>query len=206
MLKAELHVHSRYSDGLDSVEKLVREAIKKGIEIISITDHDTLNGSLSAIELVEAEKLEIIVIPGIEVSTRSGHLLAYGIFREIEANLSMKETCKRVKEIGGISVLAHPFDLLRNGTIRVSDFKFADCIEVFNAKNYFNFLANFFAKRFKKHGIGGSDAHCAKHLGLVINYLESVDKSAILNALFDGKRQGFIERVSFLLSRINRKL
>ncbi|MEM2402370.1 MAG: PHP domain-containing protein, partial [Archaeoglobaceae archaeon] len=80
MLKAELHVHSRYSDGLDSVEKLVREAIKKGIEIISITDHDTLNGSLSAIELVEAEKLEIIVIPGIEVSTRSGHLLAYGIF------------------------------------------------------------------------------------------------------------------------------
>ncbi|MEM2243697.1 MAG: PHP domain-containing protein, partial [Archaeoglobaceae archaeon] len=44
-------MHSRYSDGLDSVEKLVREAIKKGIEIISITDHDTLNGSLSAIEL-----------------------------------------------------------------------------------------------------------------------------------------------------------
>lgn len=206
MLKAELHVHSRYSDGLDSVERLVKEAIEKRIEVISITDHDTLDGSLSAIELVEAEKLGIIVIPGIEVSTSSGHLLAYGVLREIEANLSMKETCKIVQEAGGISVLAHPFDFLRKGTTKIDDFKFADCIEVFNAKNYFNFLASFFAKKFKKHGIGGSDAHCAKHLGLVINYLESADKRAILSALFDGKRQKFIERVSFLLSRISQRL
>lgn len=205
MLKAELHVHSRYSDGLDSVEKILEEAVKKGIEVISITDHDTLNGSLSAIEFVEAEKLEIIVIPGIEVSTSSGHLLVYGTLREIETNLPMDETCRIVKEAGGVTVLAHPFDFLRKGTTKIKDFKHVDCVEVFNAKNYFNFLANFFAKRFKKHGIGGSDAHCAKHLGLVLNYLESTDKSAILKALFDGRRQRFIERVSFLLSQISRK-
>lgn len=206
MLKAELHVHSRFSDGLDSVETLLREAIKKGIEVISITDHDTVNGSLSAIEFVEAEKLGIVVIPGIEISTSSGHLLAFGILKDIEAKLSMEETCRRVKGMGGVSALAHPFDFLRKGTIRIKDFKPPDCIEVFNAKNYFNFLAKFFADRFKKPGIGGSDAHCAKHLGLVLNYIESAEKSAILNALFDGKRQKFSERVSFLLSRISRRL
>ncbi|MFN3383946.1 MAG: CehA/McbA family metallohydrolase [Archaeoglobaceae archaeon] len=206
MLKAELHVHSRYSDGLDSVEKLVKEAIEREIDVISITDHDTIDGSLSAIEFVEAEKLEIIVIPGIEVSTSSGHLLVYGILRDVESDLSMEETCIGVREMGGISALAHPFDVLRKGTMKVGDFRFADCIEVFNAKNYFNFLASFFAKRFGKHGIGGSDAHCAKHLGLVVNYLSSADKSAILNALFDGKRQSFIERVSFLLSQISQRL
>lgn len=201
MLKAELHVHSRYSDGLDNVEKILRKAIEKRIEVISITDHDTIDGSLSAIELVEAEKLEIAVIPGVEISTTSGHLLAYGILQDVEPGLSMEETCRRVKEMKGISALAHPFDIFRKGTIRINDFRFVDCVEVFNAKSYFNFFAELFARKFGKHGIGGSDAHCVKHLGLVLNYLEVVDKAAILYALFDGKRQKFIERVSFLLSR-----
>lgn len=206
MLKAELHVHSRYSDGLDRVEKILKEAIDRRIDVISITDHDTINGSLSAIEFVEAEKIKLVVIPGVEISTNSGHLLAYGIFQDVDSKLPMEKTCAIVREMGGITVLAHPFDFIRNGTIKISDFRSADCIEIFNAKSYFNFLAKKYAKKFNKHGIGGSDAHSAKQLGIVLNYLESAEKSAILNALFDGKKQKFTERVSFLLSRIGQKL
>ncbi|MEM2727171.1 MAG: PHP domain-containing protein [Archaeoglobaceae archaeon] len=205
MLRAELHVHSDFSDGRDSVKSILRSAVENKIDVISITDHDTIEGSLSAIELVSEEKIPIIVIPGIEISTKSGHLLAYGLMKDIEKGLSMKETCKAVKALKGISVLAHPFDFLRKGTIKIRDFEFVDCVEVFNAKSYFNFLAKRYAEKFNKKGIGGSDAHTAKQVGIVINRIESSDKESILNAIYDGRKQTFRERLSFLLSRINQK-
>lgn len=205
-MKAELHVHSNFSDGKSSVREIILEALRRGIEVISITDHDTIDGSMHAMEIAMEEKIPVVVIPGIEISTSSGHLLAYGIKEDIESGLSMEESCEIVKSLGGISVLAHPFDFLRKGTIRKRDFVFVDCVEVFNAKSYFNFLAKRYAEKYGKKGIGGSDAHSAEQIGIVINHLEFPEKDAILNAAFDGKRQKFIERVSFLLSRISRRL
>lgn len=205
MLRAELHVHSNYSDGRDSVKRILMSAIEKRIDVLSITDHDTVDGSLSAMEIVSAEKLPLVVIPGIEISTRSGHLLAYGVSKSIEKGLGMRETCEEVRGLKGLTVLAHPFDFLRNGTLRKEDFRFVDCVEVFNAKSYFNFLAKRYAKRYNKKGIGGSDAHRASDVGIVINYLEAPNKESILNAIYDGRRQTIKERLSFLLSRIGPK-
>ncbi|MDW7990044.1 MAG: PHP domain-containing protein [Archaeoglobaceae archaeon] len=205
MFKAELHAHSKISDGKNSVVEILERAMKKGIDIVSITDHDTICGSLTAIDIVESEKIPIFVIPGIEISTSSGHLLAYGITEDVETKLSMEETCKIVKSLGGITALAHPFDFLRKGTAKLKDFEFVDCVEVFNARSYFNFLAKRYAKRYGKKGIGGSDAHSVDEVGLVINYLEYFNKDAILNLLFDGRRKKLKERVSFLLSRISPK-
>jgi len=206
MLRAELHVHSDFSDGKSSVEEIIQEALRKKIDLLSITDHDTVNGSLSAIEFVIEEKIPIFVIPGVEISTSSGHLLAYGIEKEVEAGLSMRESCEAVRSLGGIPVLAHPFDLLRKGTLRGKDFSYVDCVEIFNAKSYFNFLAKRYAERYGKKGIGGSDAHSANQVGLVINYLEFPKKEAILNAFFDGRRQKIRERVSYILSRLGQRL
>ncbi|MDK2875998.1 MAG: hypothetical protein PWQ22_408 [Archaeoglobaceae archaeon] len=205
MLRAELHVHSNYSDGRDSVKRILMSAIEKRIDVLSITDHDTVDGSLSAMEIVSAEKLPLVVIPGIEISTRSGHLLAYGVSKSIEKGLGMRETCEEVRGLKGLTVLAHPFDFLRNGTLRKEDFRFVDCVEVFNAKSYFNFLAKRYAKRYNKKGIGGSDAHRASDVGIVINHLEAPNKESILNAIYDGRRQTIKERLSFLLSRIGPK-
>ena len=50
MLIADLHIHSNHSDGKDSVKEILNVAIKKQLDVISITDHDTLNGSLEAID------------------------------------------------------------------------------------------------------------------------------------------------------------
>lgn len=205
MLRAELHVHSNFSDGRDCVEKILKTAIEKRIEVLSITDHDTVDGSLNAMDLVSAEKLPLIVIPGIEISTSSGHLLAYGVSMNIEKGLGMRETCEVVRKLKGVTVLAHPFDFFRNGTIRRRDFEFVDCVEVFNAKSYFNFLAKRYAERYNKKGIGGSDAHRASEVGIVINYLNAQSKESILNAVYDGRRQTIRERLSFLLSRIGLK-
>ncbi len=79
--KADLHTHTTYSDGVLSPKALVDKAKDNGIEILSITDHDSINGVAEAIEY--GQKLGVEVIPGVEISTdvedKEIHLLGYFI-------------------------------------------------------------------------------------------------------------------------------
>jgi len=80
-VEADLHLHSNFSDGKYSVEKVIEKAVSKKIKIISITDHDTIDGIEPAIK--EAEKQGIKNIPGVEVSSEIDgqeiHILGYFI-------------------------------------------------------------------------------------------------------------------------------
>ncbi len=181
-VKAELHVHSTYSDGKCSVGKLLSAAVEKGIRVISITDHDTVDGSLEAVEVVRDEKLDILILPGAEISTLSGHLLVYGITKDIEPGMRMEDTCEMVRDLGGLAFLAHPFDFFRHGSVRLEDFRHVDGVEVFNAKNPFNFIARRVAERRGKPGIAGSDAHSCETLGYGVSYLT-------LNSSFEKLRE-----------------
>lgn len=86
MAKADLHVHTTASDGHTSPEEVVREAQKRGLDVLSITDHDTIDGYLKARNL--ASESDIQLISGIELTTsfngRECHLLAYGFEPENE--------------------------------------------------------------------------------------------------------------------------
>lgn len=83
MIKADLHVHTDISDGSLTTEEVIKNAKEKGLTHIAITNHDTAKGLKEAIEL--GKKYDIVVIPGIEISTydykrnRRVHLLGYGI-------------------------------------------------------------------------------------------------------------------------------
>ncbi len=208
MLRAELHVHSSISDGKDSVRKILKSAIEKRIDVISITDHDTVQGSLEALDVVEEEKLPIRVLPGCEITSSSGHILAFGITKDVEPKMSAEETCRTVRELGGVCFLAHPFDFIRGGSMRLKDFRVVDGVETFNAKSYFNFMAKRCAKKFFKPEIAGSDAHSARSVGLAINFLPdnlSLVES-IFHARYDGKRVSVRERLAFLLFRLSQRL
>lgn len=78
-LKADLHLHTRASDGKLSPAQLLTLAYDEGLNIIAITDHDTTAGIDSA--LAAAESLPIRLIPGIELSTQYNgetvHILGY---------------------------------------------------------------------------------------------------------------------------------
>ncbi|QGH36699.1 PHP domain-containing protein [Gracilibacillus salitolerans] len=80
-MKADLHVHSHYSDGSDSVEELMQQAVKANVTDISIVDHDTVAGWPEMKRL--GKKYGINVIPGIEISAydykrdRKVHVLGY---------------------------------------------------------------------------------------------------------------------------------
>lgn len=180
---AELHAHSNHShDGEDSVRSLLDSAISKNLDIISITDHNTINGSLEAKEIVKSEHLSIIVLPGVEISTEEGHLLAFGVTQDFEPEMSMRETSQLVKEAGGVAAVAHPFQVHRHGVLRLSKvIDIVDAVEVFNAKFYIDFcnrLSNYFATKYQKSPIAGSDAHCSSAIGHGITRLYNASGTA----------------------------
>ncbi len=175
MLRAELHVHSSFSDGKDDVRRIVDRAVQLNIDLLSVTDHDTVAGSLEAIDYVRDENLGISVIPGVEVTTSDGHLLVFGIEREIDRKMSLKETAEIVKKLGGICVIPHPFQFERKGVLRTELFRYADGVEVFNAKyivGIFNWIARRYAIRYGKPFTAGSDAHSVDELGYGITLLD----------------------------------
>lgn len=167
-MRFDLHIHSNHSDGKSSVKEIIKSALSKGLSGIAITDHDTVNGSLEASEIVREENLPLIVVRGVEISTAQGHLLAYGIERDLDKGIDIFEAIEKVKKLGGITSLAHPFQFYRSGACRLKYFKIVDCIEIFNAKSLWisNSLSNFFRKRYEKGISAGSDAHKAEFVGL----------------------------------------
>ncbi len=126
--KADLHIHSYgvgtgsfdVNDTTNTPQAIVDLAITKGLKLISITDHNQWLNSLAAIQYAVGK--EILVVPGIEVSTTQGHLLLYFETAELLqqfygsltfdadksiCNQSMVECLQRAEQLGGIGVLAH---------------------------------------------------------------------------------------------------
>lgn len=106
---ADLHIHSRHSDGLNTVREILEYLAEfTMVKVASITDHDTLAGSWEAIELVESLKLPLEVIPGVEITTADGHLLAYDLVEAVPPYRSLEWTMAAIREQGGLAVIAHP--------------------------------------------------------------------------------------------------
>ncbi len=105
---ADLHIHTIYSwDGTCDVSAILKYAAKKtALNVIAITDHDEIAGAFEAREL--APRYGIEVIPGCEISTADGHLLALFILKPIPPSLSLEETVRRVGKQGGLCIAAHP--------------------------------------------------------------------------------------------------
>ena len=82
-LRTDLHTHSTYSDGFYSPEELCRRAKANGVELLSITDHDTMNGEEE--KRAAAEKYAIRYVSGWEISAYAGeskiHVTGYGCRR-----------------------------------------------------------------------------------------------------------------------------
>lgn len=111
MGKADLHVHTTFSkDGTTTVRGALKRAAEIGLNVIAITDHDEIRGSLNASELAPQYGLE--AIPAVEVSTREGHILALFVEELIPAGRSLIETLLRIGDQGGIAVAPHPVNPL----------------------------------------------------------------------------------------------
>lgn len=108
MGKADLHIHTAYSaDGTATVAAILEHVARHtDLDVIAITDHDEIEGALEAVAL--APRYGIEVIPGVEVTTADGHLLALYVTENVPAKLSLVETIDYVANLGGVCIAAHP--------------------------------------------------------------------------------------------------
>lgn len=166
MVRFDLHVHTNYSDGTDSAEEIIRHAEKIGLTGIAITDHDTFGGLHEALEI----ETELIIVPGIEVSTCEGHILGLGISDgDIEIGLTPAETVEIIHRLGGIAVPAHPFDYIRLGIKDAIYDIHSDAIEVINGcitLGKWNKKAKKVALELDAPMIAGSDGHSIHEIGI----------------------------------------
>ena len=106
-LTCVIHVHSTYSDGSGTVPEIARAAQRSGIDVVLLTDHDTLEAKRRG---EERWYEDVLVLVGEEVTPRDrDHFLAFGIDREISPRLSGREICDAVRAAGGFGFGAHPF-------------------------------------------------------------------------------------------------
>ena len=75
MLKMDSHIHSKYSeDSKSKIEDIIKVAKSRDIDIIGISDHNTVEGSKIARKLTKKDE-EIFVMPSIEISSLEGHII-----------------------------------------------------------------------------------------------------------------------------------
>lgn len=189
MLTCDLHVHTNFSkDGESDVEEILKRAEVVGLDAIAITDHDSVDGAKKAL----ACPTSVLVIPGIEVSTKQGHLLILGVTDLIPAGLDVTATVEIARRMGGVAILPHPYHLWRHGVARrkKAGMAIVDAVEVFNSRYIVgsaNTKAARIAKRLGKPCVGGSDAHNARFIGFGRTF---VDAEKNVPAILDAIRAG----------------
>ncbi len=168
MIKLDLHIHSQYSeDGDGSPKEIIKNLKKRGLHGMSITDHNTIYGSLKAIKIAPKD---FLVIPGIEISTLDGHLIALNIKETVEKKLTIEETVDKVIDLGGIPIVPHLYrnmsGIKKENLLKISDK--IPAIEVYNSCStpQTNLKTAKIAKKLKLGGTGGSDAHEPEYVGL----------------------------------------
>ena len=193
-MRLDIHIHSSYSsDGTVSPKEILRYAKKKELNGIAITDHNVIQGSLKLWKENKNMK-DFVIIPGIEVSSCEGHILALGIKEVIPRGLTPKETAQKITELGGVAIASHPYRFWSGlGEENVKKSKF-EAIEVVNSRslNRENTKAMKLAEELGCGKTGGSDCHSINHLGNAYTKLENPSYNAddILEEIRKGSTKG----------------
>ena len=197
-LYADFHIHTIYSaDSLIQPKSLVDMLVAHSfIKVAAITDHDSVRGCRATVELASAYP-DILVIPGVEISTTQGDVVVLGTYELPPKPWTPEVVADFAKSIGGVSIVAHPFRTYGMGE-RARNYK-VDAIEVLNggSSQDANDEAKEFAKILGLPGTAGSDAHQVSELFSVCNKVEaSLNMDSILKAIKTGSVVAQVNRGS----------
>ncbi len=211
-LKADFHIHTYYSfDSSLPPKEIVKISREIGLDVIGVVDHGTCKG---AIDTKNISKGNPFVLIGQETKTKDGEIIVFGLEDDMKQGLSLVETCKKAKKMGGFIVVPHPFDRFRWGVGKHIDdvIEYIDAVEAFNSMcvfDSFNKKAREFAEKNSIPMVAGSDAHFRNELGRGITIVECENKESILDAVKRGKttiignKTGAVKRIK---SRLEKKL
>lgn len=195
--RADIHMHTTASDGFSSVETLLAHITKLGtLDVIAITDHDVLDSSLWAYNHRDQYPFEII--PGVEVSSAVGHVLALWVTQPIEKGMPLVDTVAAIHKQGGMAILAHPFEVLvcteapfhylrHPESIREAGI---DAIEIHNSGAFTpgnNILARRLARQLNLPTVGNSDGHSLGAIGRGSTYFKGKTAQDFRAAVMSGQ-------------------
>jgi len=197
--KADLHMHSTYSDGTATIEEILEHVQQETeLDVIAITDHDVIEGSLRARDLWAQGAYRFDIVVGEEVTTREGHLLGLFIEKRIPSGLRMEESIDLIHKQGGLAVIAHPLHkFFRHSCQRdVMDRIYAsqdvwfDGIETWNA-SFCGIYANPIAMNVNRtvYGLpelGNSDSHTLRSVGCAFTWFEGKSAQDIRTSIENG--------------------
>ena len=199
--RADLHMHTNFSDGWPSPDQVVDHVIENtDLDVIAITDHDTIQGALRAAErAARLSKLQVVI--GEEVTSRDGHILGLFLEKRVRPGMSAAATVHAIHDQGGLAVAAHPFwrtqRMVRTGG-RVhgvgwlaAELDF-DAIEVENATPgfyVFNQMAHRMSVGLGATEMGSSDAHILDAIGRAHTEFRGRTAGDLRKALERGKTE-----------------
>ena len=183
-LKIDLHVHTTNSpDAYTHPSKLFSLCEQAGLDGLAVTDHNVLATTMPG---------KMILIPGMEISSRDGHVIGLGLPEPIPRGLSADETISQIREFGGLSIIPHPYDLFRSAVKPDKLMTRPDAIETINSASILHTItwkrARTFARDEKLPAVAGSDAHIPQTVGRAFTLIDakSDDIPSILDAIRNG--------------------
>jgi len=185
----DMHVHSNVSDDSKiKVGLLIRKLNELKFQGVAITDHNSLEAIPKAKEI--GKKYGIKVFSAVEISTREGHILAYGITEQPPRRIGVAETIEWVHDHGGVACCAHPFRKYEHSVgENVYHYHF-DAVEI-NGRSFFsqNRAAELASKLMNVSLLGGSDAHYLQSVGRVAtNFFEEIEnEEQLIEAIRKGE-------------------
>jgi predicted metal-dependent phosphoesterase TrpH len=225
--KADLHMHSTYSDGSATIKQILTHVQQStNLDVIALTDHDVIEGSLRARDLWANGSYRFDFVVGEEVSTKEGHLLGLFIEKRIPPGLSIERSIDLIHEQGGLAVVAHPLHrLFRHSCqrevmdrIHANKDVWLDGIETWNA-SFCGIYANHVAMRVNREvyglaELGNSDAHTANSIGSGVTWFEGTGAVDVRRTIEQGlsapggklwEVQDYVHWVRYLVSKKGRQ-
>ena len=195
ILTADLHVHAFPGDGVLPAWQLRREAKRRGIDVIAITNH---NQSLAASFPSGGTDGELpLVIPGQEITTPTFHMAAVGVRRVVDWRLPLRQAIDAVHAQGGVAIGAHPVETSWRER-DLSAISALDGVEAVHGGRDRLSRARYQLRDFYRKAvslkpaiaaIGSSDFHAIAPLGRCVTYIavDHISERGVLNAIRRGR-------------------
>jgi predicted metal-dependent phosphoesterase TrpH len=168
-LRCLAHIHTRFSfDSWLSPGRILSRARESQIDVLVVTDHNTLAGSLELTRLAQGNP-RFVIVAG-EYQTEKGDIIGLFLKNEVRSRVS-QEVIQQIKAQGGLVLLPHPYKGHRLDDALLAE---VDLVETFNARcsAQDNARARELAETLNKPTLAGCDAHCGPELRAVVNEFE----------------------------------
>lgn len=196
MFLIDLHVHSKYSGDSDSEpEEIIENAIERGFDGIAFTEHYSYEASEPVETLKEKYRGHLLILRGVEFSTKEGHCLIFGFNTDkyLQKYTPVEDVIKIVQSAGGVVIPSHPFRGTNSLGECIRSLKGLFAIEGYNGYNMhpYNLKAVEFAEEWGLSFTGGSDAHESHEVGqCYTEFYEKVTEENFIRLLRSGKYTG----------------